>query len=49
MPADGLLVGLGRGWGGAGGALRIQGREDLRTGQREKPANRVVATETQVI
>lgn len=47
MPADGLLVGLVG--GGAGGALRIQGREDLRTGQREKPANRVVATETQVI
>ena len=43
MPADSLLG------AGGGGALRIQGREDLRTGQREKPANRVVATQTQAI
>ena len=46
MPADSLL-------GGPGGvsALGIQGREDRRTGQREKQprANRVVATETQAI
>ena len=36
-------------WGPGGEVLSGSKREDLRTGQREKPANRVVATQTQAI